>query len=820
METFLRGIRVGLRRLRRAPGFSAAAILSLAVGIGANATIYSLLDSVFFQPLPIVEPERMVALFGQHEGNTGGYFKGFLPMSYPNYEDYRDRNEVFSDLVTWHGIWVGLSGGERPEQVLAEFISGSYFTMLGLKPHLGRFFTAAEDAPQGAHPVVVLGYGLWQRMGADPEVLGTTLTLNGQSLTVVGVAPPGYEGAHTIARMEAWIPNSMFTFIARPPLNELFEHRAGRFFFVIGRLKDGVSLEQAQANVDAIAEHLEAEYPERNKDRGVTVLSFYEALIHPGQSGAYEKAATFLAMVVGALLLIACGNVAGLLLARAWARRKETALQLSLGAGRGLLVRQLLTESALLALLGTLVAIPLAVVSLKALLLFRGPHFGERTLDPSLDLKVLAFTFALGLLTALLFGLIPALQATRPRVMGDLKKQTGESAQGGRFRLQDFFVVAQVALSLVALVGAGLFLRALATAQNIDPGFELHQMALVSFKPGTQGYDEVRARSFYRRVLEEGQSLPGVEAATLGEVPPLNVTIMRRVFPAGQGELSEDGAPVMTSIVGADYFETLGIPMVQGRGISQQDQADTLPALVVNQTMAEKLWPGQDALGQQVRFGDRPDVDVTVVGVARDARYVTLGEAPEPYMYLPLEQRFAAGMTLYARTSGDPRQVLERVQETVQALDPNLPLVGVETGQDILTEALWGPRTGATLLSIYGVLTLLLSAVGVYGVIAYRVAQRRREIGIRLALGSSRLSIFAALLRHGLILALVGSAVGLVLAVASSRLITSLIFGISAADPLTLVASILLLVLVAALASYLPAWRATRTDPVSALRAE
>ncbi len=825
-------LKTSLRMLRTSPVFALVAILSLALGIGANTTVFTLVDAILMPRIGAPEPERLVAVYGTEvDAGRDGVFNGYLPISQPNYRDFRDQNGTLSGLATWHGSYMGLAGTDdgEPRQILGEFVSHNYFDTFEVKPAIGSFFQPKHDEKPGAHPVTVLSHRLWrQRYGSDPEILGETVNVNGRDLTVIGVAPRGFDGTQSNQSVALWVPNGMFTLMTRPPMNVNFDNRGARMFFSVGRLEDGVTLEQASAEMQTIAQRLEEEYPQANDGQGINLLPLQQATMNPSQRAIFTRAGVLLAVVVGLLLLIACANVSSLLLARARNRRREIAVRLALGIDRKRLIRQLLTESFLLAALGAALAFPIAHWSLQLLWKSRGwlrtfhgaPMFAEGAVNLQLNPRVFLATLAVAVVSALLFGLVPALQASKSSIVQDLQGQPEPASRGRMRRLgaRELIVVGQIALSLVALVGAALFLRSLQRAQEIDPGFEIENLALVSFNPGTQGYEPSRAREYYRRALERAESLPGVEGATLAEVRPLSVTFFRFLYRDGAPE--SQAAPVLTNIVGENFFETLGIPIVSGRAFSaEEDREDTRRVAVINQTMARQLWSEEGAVGRQFRVrGEQKPIEV--VGVAEDAKYVLLGEEPRPYAYFPLEQRYAAGMTLHARTEGRAEDILPTLRRELQELDTNLPLVHAEPAPDLLRAALWAPQLGAILLSAYGFLALTLAAIGVFGLMRYSVQRRRQEIGIRLALGADRPQVLRMILKHGVLVAAVGGLVGLAFAAYLARLIRSLLFGVSSLDLPSFGVSVVILVVVALAASYFPARRATRVEPTTTLQAE
>jgi predicted permease len=634
----------------------------------------------------------------------------------------------------------------------------------------------------------------------------------------VGVAAAGFTGTMIGVQPDLWAPMAMNRQLRRN-IN-WYQQRRGLFLFVLARLKPGVSQSRAQAAVNTIAQRLEKEYPEDNEGRMVKLLSFSDSTLFPGLRGAAIAATGMLMVVVALVLLIACANVANLLLARATARRKEIAIRLCLGAGRWSLVRQLLCESVLLALAGALLALLIAYWAKGAVYAFLPnlPFPVTLSLDLGLDLRVLGFTLGVALLTSMIAGLAPALQMARPGLIDSLKARGTAEIRGGNQTLspRNILVGLQVALSFVALIGAGLFVRSLAAAQRTDPGFDTEHLGLVSFDISLQGYDEERGRQFMKTAREQIEALPGVEHATLAQAGPLAGTLSRSVYP--EGEEAERGILIQVNAVGPAYFQTLGIPVIRGRAFDDNDRAGSLPVVMINQTMAAKLWPDQDALGQRFHFSGQ-DFMVEVVGIARDAKYNSLGESPQPYIYQPLDQAYTGAVTLIASADRDPAAILLPIQRELAELHKDLPLVGISTVGQVLYSSLWTSRLGASLLSVFGCLALILAAVGIYGVMSYSVSQRSQEIGIRMTLGADRHGVMMMILVHGMRVVGTGLALGIIASFAITRLVASMLF-VSPFDPLVFVGMAMTLAAVGAIASLFPALRAITVDPLDALSYE
>jgi predicted permease len=824
MSTFFQDLKFGARLLAKTPGFTVIAALSLALGIGANTTIFTLVNAVLLNPLPVQDPAQLVSVWTTDERNQNDAF-GFLQTSPMNFKDLRDQNQVFSGLTGHAGIPLNITGGSgEPEQIFGEIVTGNFFSVLGARPQIGRGFLPDEDKTAGEKLVCVLGNGEWQkRFGGDPSIVGRTITLNGAAFTVVGVMPKGFKGTNAIGAPAVWVPYMTYTQTTTGFFRELAEpnNRRGLAFNITGRLKPGVSVRQAEANLKTIARQLEQEYPNENTGRNVTLVPLAQATINPGFRDNIVKAGGLLMTIVGLVLLIACANVANLLLARAAARQKEIAVRLSLGAGRGRLIMQLLTEGTLLAVIGGTAGLLLAYWAQDVLWSFRPPFLAVDSIDLHPDMRVLLFTLGVSIATGVLFGLAPAIQASRPDLVVQLKEKTSAPTGSNRlFSLRNVLVSAQVALSLVALVGAGLFLRSLQHAQQISPGFDTEHLSVLSFDLGAQGYTEQRGRQFQQRVLERAAAVPGVQAASLASTIPLFAGgFARTVFLEGQDASDRRaGRLVQIGVVAPHYLETVGIPLMRGRTLSETDQPNTPIAVVVNETMAKRFWPDQDAIGKRFKFFGQ-DFFNQVVGIAKDSKYNFIGEEPTPFIYQATSQVYQPQVSLFVKAAL-PQAVLGTVRGEVQQLDRALPLTNVFTLADIFDQALWAPRMAAALLAVFAGLSLVLAIIGIYGVMAYAVSQRTRELGIRMALGASRADVVRLVVMQGFRLTLMGVGLGLAASLAVTRLITSLLYNVSATDLVTFTVVPALLAAAALGASYLPALRATRIDPMVALRYE
>ncbi|MEK6407646.1 MAG: ABC transporter permease [Acidobacteriota bacterium] len=832
METLWQDLRYGFRVLRASPGFAAVAVLSLALGIGANTSIFSVVNAALLRPLPVTEPDRLMFVFNGTTTNPWGV------SSYPDYLDYRDKNEVFRDLLTYSSITVSARADDQSDLISGSIVSGNFFDVLGLRTTLGRTFTPEEDKTPNTHPVAVISHGLWERrFEGDQQVIGQQIALNGHAFTVVGVTPAGFNGPEVLENNDIYVP-IMMQALVRPPRQEfsgdmnpdLLARRGARWLKMIGRLKPGVSFEQAQAAMTTIAAGLEQAYVETN--RNTTATLFPVSKLDPEAYPQLLSVAGLLLAVVGIVLLIACANVANLLLARASARRREIAVRLAMGASRSRLVRQLLTESLIISLAGGVAGLLLALWTIDVLKSATPPDgIFSFTLDYHLDGRVLAFTFALSLATGIIFGLLPALQASKPDLVPALKDEASAAAQGRTpFNLRNLLVVAQVALSLTLLIGAGLFLRSLKNAQDIDPGFDAEKILNAQLNINLLRYTKAQGQEFYRQVVERVEALPGVESASLARVVPLSGSARGASFQIegqdppentvrseGTGS-QENPNTASANVVGLKYFKTMGIGLLRGRDFTAQDKEGAPMVIVINEAFARRFFEGQEALGKRVSFRGPQGPWSEIVGVVGDSKYRTLGENPRSTVYQPLAQNHETGMALHVRTNSKPASLAATVRREVQSIEPNLAVTSVESMADVVGGSLFAARMGAVLLAIFGLLALVLAAVGLYGVMSYSVSRRTREIGIRMALGAGSGNVLRLVLKEGMTLVVGGVAAGLIAAAALTRLLASFLYGVSPMDATTFVAIPLVLALVALLASYLPARRATKVDPMEALR--
>jgi predicted permease len=809
MHTLLKDIRYGIRMLARTPGFTLVAVLSLTLGIGANTTVFSLLDAIRLRSLAIPNPDQIVEIATTE---TGG--EPHRDFSYPLYAGFRDHSKAFSGMLAYTDINVGLAAGDQTERIRSEFVSANYFSVLGVQPILGSAFAPDDERP-GAPRAAVISYALWnRRLAGEPGALQKTITLNGRTFSVVGVAPRGFSGMLRGLSTDVWITLPHRADFEENP--KLLSSPTQSWLSLAGRLNPGVTIQQAQSELTSLLPGVSQEARESGN---------WAAQLRSiaGGDDSYvaelSRPVTMLLIAVALILAIACANVAGLLLSRAKARGKEIGVRLALGASRWRIVRQLLTESMLLAIIGGAFGLLLAGWTSGLASGLQTRLTGELALDVSPNLRVLLFTLVVSLLTVLLFGVVPALSASRLDLVPMLKNSTSTTRAFRRGpSLHSFVVVTQVTLSLVLLAGAGLFLRSLWNLQSIDKGFTGDNVVAMSLNMELQGYDDKRGATFYASALENLPTVPGVRSLSLASALPVSAGGSRTSGPANRTKpaLNEPFSIDVIS-VGPRFFETTGLPLLRGRDFRSFDTDKTAKVIVINETMAGKFWPGTDALGQS--FSEGNDT-YEVVGIARDTKYRNLREAPRTTMYQPLSQSYRRSMNLLVRTAGDPTKIVPAIQARLHQLEPAITIFNVRTLNEHVGRSLYVERMESRLLAFFGLLALALTAVGIYGVVAYSVAQRTREVGIRMALGAQRRDVLKLILMKGLMLIAWGIAFGLVGCYWLARLVSSQLYGVSPNDPATLGTVAAVLIAVALLASYLPARRATKVDPLVALRYE
>jgi predicted permease len=833
MSTILQDLRYSLRTLRKSPVFLAVAVLSLALGIGANTAIFTLIHQLILQPLPVRDPQQLVMLAGRgkHYGGNNGPDR----LSYPMYQEIRDKNQVFSGMFCTYPTVVSASYQGRTELLGADFVSGNYFPVLGIGAAAGRVFNASDDLYQGAHPLAVLSHGYWRsRFDSDPGVIGKQIVVNGRNLTIIGVSAAGFDGVEPGRAPQIRIPMTMRDDLPRSGNGRLNNNRF-RWTEVFGRLKPGMGMEKAQAGLQPLFHQI--------LDREVTEKPFAKASpfvkqeflkmwmeVMPGSKGrsnlrrAYSKPLLALMGIVGLVLLIACSNLANLLIARASAREKEIAVRLALGGRRGRLVRQLLLESLLLTAIGGTLGVGLAITIDRALIGFLPSGHTPLSLSSTPDWTVLAFTVAISLLAGTIFGLFPALQSTRPNLASTLKDQAGAVIHGGSARLRKGLVVAQVSLSLLLLIASGLFLQTLGNLKTLNPGFDVRNLVAFDVDPTMSRYDPTWTSDYFRRLDETLNALPGVGSHAFAVVPLLeNNEWDSWVTIEGYSAKQDERPDPHMQYCSPGFFKTLKIPVLLGRDFNEKDTAGTQKVGIVNQKFVNRYFGGREPLGRHIGMGIDPGtkLDIQIVGVVGDTKYESLRDEIPYELYIPTEQKgFADGGTIYVRAQGDPARAFNTIRAAVRQVDTGVPMYDMRTLEHQMEISLLTERLLASLSTVFGCLATLLAALGLYGVMAFMVARRTREIGIRMALGAGQGRVVWMVLRETLTLAGVGMAIGLAGAYAATRLIQAQLFGVQSTDVLTMIAASLGIGAVTALAGYVPARRATTIDPMRALRWE
>jgi macrolide transport system ATP-binding/permease protein len=813
MSTLIADVRYSIRSLLKNPGLTLAAVLSLGLGIGANTTIFTWVQAVLFRPIPVAaDPSTIrIAAMENREGQSRSW-------SYPNFKDFRDRATLM-DVVAQDDSTFSIAVDQTAERAWGGLVSGNYFNVMGISPAAGRFFTAQDDVTPGGHPVVVLSHSYWQRRFAgDRSVIGRQVTINNAPMTIIGVGPEGFIGSFLGVASAAWVPMAMPKDMRG---GDRLTQRGNGWFQSIVRLKPGVSPEQAQAEATSIMSQLEQEYKNFNDGRRLRIVQTWEAPF--GAATVLSPILAVLSILVALVLVIACANVANLLLSKAVSRRREVAVRLSLGASRSRLIRQLLTESLLLALVAGLAGVAMAYWTMDVIMAFVPPVDMPIDLGLRMDGTTLLFALAVSMATGVVFGLAPALQASGSQTINALKEE-GRSVGGGRAtgRLRNALVIAQVAVCLVLLVGATLFLRSFMAAQSLSPGFEADHVVTASMDMFPSGYTGDRNREFQRRAVEAVAAIPGVSAAAFGTRLPLGFGGNNSTGIGVEGYVPRENEEIVINYtsIGPKYFATMGTPIREGREYLETDAPNAQRVIVINEAMARRYWPKGNALGGQIRMGQNL---AEVIGVVADSKYSSINERPLPQLFFPLSRSDASTLRLFVRTTGDPNPLVAEVRNAIRGLDPNLPLYDARTLTEHMQVAVFAQRMAANLLGAMGVLALLLAAIGLYGVMAYAVSQRTQELGIRLALGASPSSLLNMIVGQGMRLTTIGLAIGLALALGafgSIGAVRTLLPGISPLDPITFVSVPVVLASIALLASWIPGRRAGKVDPVIALRYE
>jgi predicted permease len=808
-------LRHAARQTWRNIGLTATVAGTLALGIGVNTALFTILNAVLLNPVPVANLDRLVSIFTTDRSSSVHF-----PISTYNFHDLRDQSDVFTGMaaIVGFGQFTFAIPGDQAEQVNAQPVSANYFDVLGIRATIGRTFRDTEDAPLGAHPIAVISDALWtRRFGRKSSTVGATILLNGQPFTVVGVTPRAFRGTFTMTGVDLWIPLSMYNVVQ--PGTALLESRRWRWLTVIARLKPGASVQQAQAAVQTIAARLERDYPDVNSGRSAVVLPLAASLINPDQRASVVKGGVIVSAVVALILLIGCINLTSLLLARASARQKETAIRLAVGATRHHLVRQAIADTLLLSIIGGTVGLVLAWLCTAVFWKLRPSFLNQPGFELTIDGHTLAFTAVLTTLTGLIVGIVPVAGAAHSDTF-DALRHAGRSTRGGvRSHVRNALVVLEVSLSAIALVVAVLFLRSLIAAQRIQPLFDAEHLLAVTVNLVGTGYDEARGQEWMTRVLSRVPTIPGVVHASLTDRLPLTIGVSYTTQVEGQPvPTGAVGHTVSAAAVAPKYFQALGVPLVSGRDFDDTVDRPFAPRVaIVNQTMARQFWPDQDPLGKRFETLVQPGW-ITVIGVARDSRYVTLGEMPRPFFYLPLRQQYRGSLSLVVNSSVEPAILQTAVRSELTRLDPGLAIVNISPISVLLSQSLWAPRMAAGLCAVLGLIAVLLVVIGIYGLLSYLVSQRSPELALRLAVGARPIDIGWLMLSGVLSVVAVGSLTGLVIGYGIVRSLRGLLYGVDPTDIITYIGVGTLLLLVALAASLLPVARALRVNPVSLLR--
>ena len=825
--SILTDIRYAVRWLRNSPGFTLVAVASLAIGIGFNTALFAVVDALLFKPLPVAAEEQLVDVYTSDSTGSVTY----STSSYPDYLDLNAQNEVFDGMVGYSPMLAPLNLDNRSRLVMGEIVTGNYFQVFGVSAAIGRTILPGDDS-LSAPRVVMVSHAYWVReLGSARDVVGRTLRIRGNPYTIVGVARPGFTGMVPVLAPEMWLPASaslevepvgMHDTVPSPAGTTRLDRRADRWLFLRARLKPGKTLDQARANLTLLMSNLAAANPATNGGRTLTVKATRDVHFHPLADPIMVPVAAGLMAVVGLVLLIACANVASMLLARASSRQKEIGIRLAIGATRGRLVRQLVTESILLSLAGavggTLIAwwLTSAVASLSL------PLPIPLAFDLQIDTRVLAFTLGAALLAGLLAGLAPAVQASRPSVTADLRGETTLTRAAGRlWTLRDTLVAGQMAVTALLLIVAALLTRSFVAAQRTSPGFAVDRLSVVSTDTGMLRYSEERSRRFYEQAIARVSAIAGVESAALATRVPLQVNPNRwEIWVPARHQPDVQGDTIEATTVSSGYFQTLGVPIVEGRAFAETDRPETPRVAIVNETFARRYWPGESAIGKSFHTRGPEGPRFEIVGVSADHKVLTLSERPTPFLHISRNQRPSSYSAIIARTRGDAAALLREMRRELLAIEPHLVFVENQTMEAEVDATLFPMRASAWLVSGVGVVAMLLAAMGLYGMIAYSVARRTREIGIRVALGARPGAVVGLVLRQGLLVSVAGLVVGCLLAAIAVRAIAGALYGVSSSDPVSWLTASAVLLAASALAHLVPAWRAVRVDPCEALRTD
>jgi predicted permease len=823
----LQDVRYAIRWFWHNPAFTLLAATSLALGIGFNTSLFSITDAVLFRPLPVDAPGELVDVYTSgSDGDT------YATTSNPDLQDLRARNDVFVDMIGYSPMFAALNLADRSRLALGEVVTGNYFQVLGVRPSIGRALLPDDDRP-GAERVAVISHRMWRRdYAGSSAAIGQSLRMRGKAYTIVGVAPIGFSGMVPMLAPELWIPLAhvgevepagIQDAVPSPTGTTRLDRRGQRWMFVKGRLRDGATIDAARANLQLLMAQMTAAHPQTNKERGIAVVATRDVRIHPDADRMLKPIGLGLMVAVGLVLVIACANVASMLLARAAGRRREVSIRLALGAQRGRLVRQLLTESVVLSALGAAGGVAMAWLLTRVVTTLELPIPIPIALDLRIDYRVLAFATAVSLLAGISAGLAPALRSANAGLLRAMRPDDlSADVAGRRWTLRDGLVAAQIAVTCVLLVGAGLLTRSLVAAQHADPGFRVSGIAIVSADAAMAGYDtRERSERFWERALERAKGLPGVQSAALAARLPFSINYNQESFYIpGIHSPADRAVPILNSRVSAEYFDTLGVPILQGRRFTASDTPQSPLVIIVSESLAAKYWPGQSPLGRRMHLRGPDGPSFEIVGVAGDHKVRTIGEAPQPYAYFATSQQRNNFQVLMARTSGDAGALLTEMRRELLALEPNLVFLDNQTMEDQVAATLLPARAGAWIVSTVGVVAMALAAIGLYGVIAYSVARRTREIGVRLALGARPSRVLALIVRQGLTVVAIGLVLGSVLAAWAARAIAGMLYGVTSSDPVAWLAATATIVVVSLSANLVPAFRAARVAPSVALRAE
>ncbi|MGA9770800.1 MAG: ABC transporter permease [Blastocatellia bacterium] len=818
MDVLWQDIRYSFRLFAKDPRFTIVVVIMLALGLGVNTAIFSVVNALLLRPLPVKDPAELVVLATKFQRSD---FPNYL--SYPDYRDYHEQSTQFSDLAAYMNRDVNFSTETEAQRMHLEVVTSNYFSMLGVEPLLGRTFQEEANEAMGSSPYLVLSHSFWQRrFNGDSSMVGKTIRINGSPFTIIGVMPEEFPGTEWLLKVDAYVPLVMIDQVW--PGHPGLDQRAVRIFRVMGRLKPGVTINQIKPSLSAIAAQLEKDYPTTNK--GAASLILPEASTRPEISMAsfIPSAALVFMILVGLILLIACINIANLLLARALNRQKEMAMRVALGASRSRIIRQLLTETVLLSLVGGAVGTLLAIWLTRLFSSLRLPTDAPIKFDLTPDWRVFAFAFILALIAGVLSGLVPAYQTSKPNLNDTLKEGSKGLVSRSRRYISSILVVSQIALSLLLLICAGLFVRSLQKAEKIELGFRSQNLLLLSLDIGLQGYSKPQGEQFYRQMLDRVEALPGVNSASIAYLYPFSTrgNTAMDVFKDNVADPEAERLRVFYNFVGTNYFQTAGTPLIKGREFTQEDSASATKTIIVNETLAQRMWPGEDPIGKQLKLRDPENPIVQVIGVAKDGKYIMPVENRRSYMYMPISQNYQPAFTLYVHSSSDPGTLINAIRQEIRGIDRNLPVYDVVSMEEHLRSgiAFMPLRLGAMFVGAFGLLGLFMATVGVYGLVAYSMSQRTREIGIRVALGATPGHIFKLIAWQGLRLTLIGIVIGVGFALATTQLLGSLVYGVGALDPVSFLGATFILAGISILACALPARRATKADPINALRSE